>query len=311
MISLGTTTRRWHRAHRQVEVAPSPQLVKRMLSYGLANMLSGGVWVAIAQLDVFFISIFKGRHAAGLYQPTSQLASMVLSLPPLIGGFLLPLLARAAARRDTAEVRRLYHWASRWSIAFCAPALGTLIAAPGPILGFLFGHAYISLTHTLLVLAAGDLVYLVLGFNGAALDAHGVPKLVATRGVMGLVLNMALCVVLIPRIGFLGAATATSGTLIFVNVLNSKRLQSAFHVPPWDRPQFFTIVAFLASLEPAHLAVSLLSHNELLAVIAAAVITGGTTLAASVVAAGRDERRSIRQHLQSIARRVIHFRRSK
>ena len=227
---------------------PGRTYTRQLLEFGAAMAFSAVAWTAVAQLDVTCLGFIKGRGAVGLYAPVSQLAFIVVSLPNLVGGYLLATLSGLVGSGDPTQVRRLYHWASRWGLVMAAGPLGVLLITPDHVLSAIYGPGFQPMVAPARILALGAIVSVMLGFNVLTLDAHRLARLTALRAGVGLVASVILCFALIPEIGAVGAAIATTGATIMINVLSSWALKTRCGIGPLDIDYALTIAAFGACL---------------------------------------------------------------
>lgn len=270
----------------------APGLWRKMLSFSVAMLLTAVFTTMVSQLDVFVLGVDRGSRETAIYQPLSRLSDLLLGLPILLGNYFLPASAAAAARKEHEKVRRLYHWASRWNLVLCAPALAVGLVAAKPVVVVLFGARYGHVADALQVLALGAAVQVLFGFNGLVLDSYGLARLVAIRQVIALAVSVAACVLLIPRLGALGAAAATSVAIACSNVMCSGVLRVRYHVAPWDRALTFTAAAFAAGLGAAFLLDTAIGPDYGRILLTGAVV-GAATLVGSSLAAPAEERRDL------------------
>jgi O-antigen/teichoic acid export membrane protein len=283
----------------------SSRPLRPLVYFGASMVLTGCFGVAIAELDVLVLGIARGAHVVAGYAPASMVANGVMGMPALVGGFFLPAASRAVTRADDAEVRRLYHWASKWSLVLCAPLVVLMIVDPAGLLSVLFGSRTIGDATALRVLGLGVAAQVGFGFNGLTMDAYGAPGAVAVRQVVSLAVSGLLCLTLAPTFGALGAAWATAASLILSNVWCSRSLARRFAIAPWDARM--TCVAGAVGLAGlAAWAAGSLVQDHIVRCLVETAVVGAVALVAGMGASDPTERRAIWYEWSRTVRRVTH-----
>lgn len=294
----------WSGWVRQLRTRPERSLgSKYFMTYGLAALATLTFFVAVSQLDVVFLGGFHGSAVTGAYAPVSGIASAIGSLFPIITSYALPAMTAARIRGKDAALLDLTRWTSRWGLVMCAPALGLMAAAPGPLVHLLYGNRCAGMVLPTRILAVGVTVDVLLGFNTFAILALGLPRVLARNALVGLVVSVIACATLIPHLGAVGAAAATTIAILAANGLDSLFLWHRAHFVPWDRPLVLTIAAFVAGTGAAVL-LSRLVANDLGQLAVAATFSGIPTLAVSVLAGGAADRELLAATLNTVHRKV-------
>lgn len=273
---------------------------KHFMTYGLAALATTTFFMAVSQLDLLFLGVFHGSADAGAYAPVSGIADAIGALFVILASYALPAMTAARVRGKDTELLELTRWTSRWGLVLCAPALGLMVAAPGPLVHLLFGNRSFGMASPARILAVGVIIDVLLGFNTFAILALGLPRVLARNALLGLAVSVIACATLIPRLGAVGAAAATVIAILAANGLASSFLWHRTQFVPWDRPLVLSIAAFTAGTGTAVL-LSRLVANDLGQLAIAAAFSGIPTLAVSIVAGGTFDR-----HLLAAAFNTIH-----
>lgn len=262
---------------------------RELMLSSLPLVLSGVMWIVIAQLDVVVLGGVKGTAAAGLYAPVTRLVDWGITFFGFAGAYLLPALTAAATVGDAGAERRLFHSISRWGIVIASPFVGVIVATPSEALQVLYGRGYGTLGDVARILSIGMLVHVGFGFNAASLQAHGYSGLVGRSAALGLLVDLAFCVALIPRFGVYGAAWATTAALAAVNASNSLYQLRRCRLRPWDRGLASTVAALMLGVAVAWMLAPALPDGFVRCVLAAA-LAGGAGLGASLAVSTPEER---------------------
>jgi O-antigen/teichoic acid export membrane protein len=185
---------------------PSPKLARNVASYGARAEVNSVVQLLNGRLDFVIVTALVGPAALGVYAVASRFAEL-LRLPSLAINYVLyPAYARLGSRiavtRARAAIRR-----TGWVPA--AAAVPVAVAAP-VVLPLLYGpefRAAVVPTWILLAGLAGGGVY---GVLSAFMSGAGRPGLNSFAQVTGLAVTIALDLTLIPHLGIVGAAIAST-----------------------------------------------------------------------------------------------------
>lgn len=183
------------------------------------------LWVALMNLvmgmaDTIMLGIWTDSRSIGIYGVAVRTGSLTSFILVAVNTIIAPKFAALYAQRDFQALGRLARDSARLMALISLPLLLVFILAPVSILEFFFGAEFRSGAAVLAVVAIGQFVNAAAGSVGYLLIMTGHEKLVRNNAVFSALLNVALLVVLIPRIGILGAAIATTTTLIVTNLIS-------------------------------------------------------------------------------------------
>lgn len=218
------------RAHLRVKTA------KRLFAYGIPVMLTGVAWVILSASDTALLTYFSSLAEVGRYQVALPTANLLLFLTPVIVTVLLPLLTHVWQDRKRALLSRSIQDLHAYVFLCIIPIAVAVATYPDILLNLLFGAQYVSAAPILRLLVVSALFITLNSVTAAAFSAIGKPK-ESTRAVaVGAVANLILNILLIPRLGGVGAAIATvcSAILIFSLGLRALRRHLAVRLP-WRR----------------------------------------------------------------------------
>ncbi len=134
---------------------------------------------------------------------------------------------------DEAGLRRLFHASTRW-LFLLGCGVGLFLIFAGKLILHLFGKDFGAGFLVLCILAAGQMFSASLGANGTLITMTGHPKVnLANSLCMGLG-NLGLMILLVPRYGALGAATAAAFSFMIVNVARAVEIWFILKIGPWD-----------------------------------------------------------------------------
>jgi O-antigen/teichoic acid export membrane protein len=126
----------------------------------------------------------------------------------------------------------------RWTFWASLAATVVILAAGKPLLS-LFGAQFADGYQLMFILAVGLMARAAIGPAERLLSMVGEQRACAAVYATAFLLNLALCIVLIPRLGVTGAAVSTAIALVVESALlfAVTRRRLGFHVFVWGRPK--------------------------------------------------------------------------
>jgi O-antigen/teichoic acid export membrane protein len=192
--------------------APQLPQVRHGTAAVLRPALTMGASHALAQVNYNFDSLLlgflRGASDVGMYSVAYRPVTVALGLPVTYFLGLFPTLSRAFAE-SLATFRGIVNASLRLAAAVSVPVgvAGTLLA--DPVIRFLFGPRYAPAASALQLLSWSAVLVMLRGTFRQALNAAGRPELDLRCAISSSSLNFVLNILLIPRYGIVGAATAT------------------------------------------------------------------------------------------------------
>jgi O-antigen/teichoic acid export membrane protein len=176
---------------------------------GYAGVLAlvDGAWFAFGQVDALVIGAYLGAGAVGVYAAPLRFV-VFLAYPGLaVANAVAPRLARSGEEQPALGA---FIAAIRYLVVVPAIVVPPLVVWAGPIAGLLLGSGYEEAADVLrglspFVFVAGVAPLLAIAANYLGEARRRLPIAFAT-----LALDIVLAVILVPRIGIVGAAIATS-----------------------------------------------------------------------------------------------------
>lgn len=181
-------------------------LARESLAYGLKSYLQNLIGHLTYRLDIYLVALFLPPSQIAFYGIATSIAEISWYIPNAVGMVLFPKLSNVVEERIhplTAETCR--HTLIIASLTTIAITIIGVITIP-----LIYGPDYRPATVPLIALGPGVVamsLYKILTRNFSSRDRQQVSIIIAG---LGLVLNVALDVLLIPRLGALGAAVASS-----------------------------------------------------------------------------------------------------
>ncbi|MCC6779975.1 MAG: lipopolysaccharide biosynthesis protein [Hyphomicrobiales bacterium] len=219
-----------------IDKGPRQYAFREWFATSLPILMVEGFYALLAYTDVLVLQQFRPPDEVAVYYAAAKTLALV--------AFIHYSIAAATAHRfssyhisgDRAGLAQFLAQAIRWTFWPSLAATALLLAFGRPIL-HLFGAGFTEGYHLMFILALGLLARAAIGPIERLLNMLGEQRMCALVHAGAFVLNLALCLALIPRLGSSGAAVATAtaliGESIFLFVVTKRRL--GFHVFVWGR----------------------------------------------------------------------------
>ena len=185
-------------------------LLAQMIRYGIRFHISILAAAIIFRADLLVVNHFRGSAEAGVYSVAAQFGMLLMLLPGVIATLLFP---RVTAEQDQqGETTSLVTRYTAFVTFFCC-----LAAVPFSfLLPLIYGVEFTDASRLLLILLPG--VYLV-GLESVMVqhfNALGLPRVIPVYWIVTLVVNLVLVFWLVPRLGALGAALASTASYALI-----------------------------------------------------------------------------------------------
>jgi O-antigen/teichoic acid export membrane protein len=189
--------------------------------------------VLITWLDVLLVGAILSSQDAAVYSTAGRyLVLSSFGLSAIVAG-IAPTAALILDRGDLDHAEKLYRSSTRWAILITWPVLIVLALVPRELMQ-VFGTAYQRGSTTLAILSAAMMVFVGTGPNGMFLLMGGKSSVnLAIQG-LSLSVNVVLNLLLLPRVGLIGAPIAWAVAIVVDALSTALMLKQHFNFHPFD-----------------------------------------------------------------------------
>jgi O-antigen/teichoic acid export membrane protein len=202
------------------------------------------------ELDKVMLAIFRPESEVGIYNAAFRISRQTILLLPALNAAISPWVAPLLADGRIDDLRRLYRQTTKWSLA-AGWSAGLLFVVFARDCLSLFGPAYLVGATTLMLLSAGQALNAAVGNAGVVLQFSGNERTEFRIGAWGIVANVVLNLLLIPRFGASGAAVATIASLLLIALWRILCVRQVLGCFPYDRETIHVIVGGLLAIAVA------------------------------------------------------------
>lgn len=180
--------------------------------------------VLIVNIDTVIIGWFRDATDVGYYAAAQKPIAFLYLLPALITGAFFPVLARLA-NRDNERFRHILEKGLGLILLFAIPiTIGIILTAPD-IINLFYGDEYAPSADPLRILALTLLAVFPVGMIINAIFAYNRQGELVPLWTAGLLIDIGLSLLLIPRFGITGAAWAVFITQFIINTLIWRKMK--------------------------------------------------------------------------------------
>ena len=202
--------------------------------FTLPRALAGTIQVALQRLDILLVGALQGAAAAAVYTAATRFFVVGQTGNQALWYAVQPRLAMLVASRDLDAARRLYRVSTAWVIALTWP-LALAVLAAAPLVLDAFGRGYDSGTSAAVVMSIALLFSSACGLVDIVLITVGKTSWNLWDTALAFVVNITIDVLLIPRIGIVGAAIGWAAAILVRNGLALAQVGRGFGFRPFSR----------------------------------------------------------------------------
>src|ERR1700694_1325354 len=206
------------RLGRDIKPGPKAYDFRGWLAISLPILMVEGFYLLLSYTDVLVLQQFRSSEEVGLYFAVVKTLALVSFIHYSMAAPTAHRFAEYHASGDRARLSAYVAHAIKWTFWPSLAATGALLALGKPLL-WLVGPQFVTGYDIMFVAAIGLVVRSAIGPVERLLNMLGHQHICALAYALAFVMNVVLCIALVPRFGGHGAAAATSISLLFETVL--------------------------------------------------------------------------------------------
>jgi O-antigen/teichoic acid export membrane protein len=270
---------------------------RSLVSYSLPLVFAGVIYSLVGQIDYFVIGYFLESAEVGQYRVGYLLAVNLLIVLNAVTPVFKPMVAES--RDNTSILQSRYQLATRWVTMFTIPLAVTLLLAPDVYLSLFFTEQYSAASAAVVALTVGYLLNASFGPEGMMLEGLGHTRLTLFNTVVLISVNAVLDVLLVPRLGILGAGIATGTGLTVAGIVGVSEIYYLRSIHPLS----WNLLRVWVAVVPAYLVGSLIiatgAADIVTALVLPAVVVGSYVLGLRVTGGFSEEDRKIASRIDA------------
>ena len=197
----------------KVPAGPKQYETKAWIATSLPIFVVEGFYLLLTYVDILALEHFRSPDEVAVYYAGARLLAIVAFVYFAIAGATTHKFTQYHVSGDQKRLAAFFAETTKWTFWPSLLVCALILALGRPLLG-LFGANFDRGYEVMFILAIGMLSRAAVGPAERLLNMLGERKQCAFIYAAAFAINLALCVVLIPRIGIEGAAAATSSALV-------------------------------------------------------------------------------------------------
>jgi len=206
-------------------------ILKEISWFGFYVVLSNSIGMVNTQIDSLLIGRFMSEIEVGYYAVAIMFMQGIGLLPQAIQRVTTPTIATYYGKKEFEKIRSLIKITviKIFVITLCMSAF---LAISGKFLiAIIFTEEFLPSYTPMLILLVGYTIYSAFVSIGACFASVGKVQIAFRINLLCAILNILLNIILIPKFGLVGAASATSISLIFTMAINLRFIYKYFKHP--------------------------------------------------------------------------------
>jgi O-antigen/teichoic acid export membrane protein len=214
----------------------SKDIFKKTFIYGVNIRIASIAELINTHVDKIFLGYFLNTSLVGLYELGAKIAKIARSFPEQLLPAILPASSELHALDDTKNLHKLYTRGSKYLCLLAFPLVFFVIANASLIMMLWLGKTgYTESALALQVLSVGYVFVLLVSMGRLIARGMGIPQYEMRSSVIVVVLNIGLSIILIIKLGFIGALLGTTlsgiiGSSYFFYSFNRRIKESVFSI---------------------------------------------------------------------------------
>ena len=253
---------------------------REMFVFSSPMVLSTALFTLENALIVLLLDRSRGVTEVAFYRVVLPLAALNNMVMNAFSWLYVPSASRLVARDDHSGIDHLYWRTTAWISVLTFPIFAVTFCFAGAVTTYLYGERYAQSGAVLALLAVASYSNVALGFNGVTLKVLGKIRYVLTSNLASAVIKIALCLLLIPRFGALGAAASVLAGMAAYNILMQWGLHRVAHVRILGREYLPLAILIIVSIFSLFSLREVVGQNIYLAILLTVTATAILLLAA-------------------------------
>lgn len=204
---------------------PKMDKIKSLFKEAWPLTLASALYMIAAKIDLIMLGNMIGSESVGIYSAAVKISEGWFFIPAVIATSLYPSMLNAKKNSQELYIVRTQRLLNVMAMIGMTAAFIIGFTA-SPLMSVMFGSEYSDSAPILIIHIWGGIFIAISGISYRYLITEGLQKYSLYRGITGVIINIAINLILIPKYGTMGAAISTVISqfiaLYLFNCFNSK-----------------------------------------------------------------------------------------
>ena len=229
------------------QTAPATQgIFRNYLLLSMPLFVIGIGYQLLNQMDTIMLGHFVSPKEVGIYSVAFKVSAFVLIGLEILLPIVAPLFAQFRATSDNQSMETLFTAVTKW-LCYSSLVIFAGIAIFRVELLHVFGKGFTAGSSVLLILAVGQLVNAATGPTGVLLTMTGKQRWELANILSMVAFNFVLNLLLIPKLGMIGAAVAAALSIAIINGIKVVQVYMLFGFRAYNLKYFKGLTAIAAA----------------------------------------------------------------
>jgi len=170
-----------------------------------------------SRIDMIMLGYMKDPSQVGIFSAVGKIAAFLSFFLMTMNFIIAPIISKWNTLSEKQQLQKMITKSIRWVMLLSLPLFIVIVVFSKPILYFFFGKDFEQGQSALIILSCAYLVSIMFGPVGNIMTMTGNEKYYTIFTFCSIVITVILNFILIPSMGYNGAAIATASSIVFWN----------------------------------------------------------------------------------------------
>lgn len=226
----------WRSLPNEVKQVKPEYVGKQWFTAALPFMFLGTIELINARIDLIMLGAIEDVTAVGIYAVVAGITQLTAFVHHAALGVIAPTIASLYCNGELRKIERLIQ-TSVLGVFLGSLLIGSVVIGCSKYLLLVFGSEFVLGAAAMNILIGGQIFNALTGPVGLVLNMSGHQNLTAIATGVSALLNVILNAILIPQWGIVGAATATTCSIITINIIKVFMMQKTLGISLYCLPK--------------------------------------------------------------------------